>query len=137
MEEAAPLMSDEVEEDTMLTEADRAYLIAVELLLDTYPEMRLGEKLLGGERLVHGVGEVGVGEVQIQSGRGDVGVAEQALNDVDVRAPAQLARGVGVPPAVREMAPADPAPVPRAGPAWPPSSGRSVPRSARRVGPRG
>ena len=43
LEEAAPLMSDEVEEDTVLTEADRAYLTAVELLLDAYPEMRLGE----------------------------------------------------------------------------------------------
>ena len=43
LEEAAPLMSDEVEEDTVLTEADRAYLVAVELLLDAYPEMRLGE----------------------------------------------------------------------------------------------
>ncbi len=36
-------MSDEVEKHTVLTEADRAYLAAVELLLDTYPEMRLGE----------------------------------------------------------------------------------------------
>jgi hypothetical protein len=43
LEEAAPLMSDEVEEDTVLTEVDRAYLVAVELLLDAYPEMRLGE----------------------------------------------------------------------------------------------
>ncbi len=43
LEEAAPLMNDEVEEDTVLTEADRAYLAAVELLLDAYPEMRLGE----------------------------------------------------------------------------------------------
>lgn len=43
LEEAAPLMSDEVEEDTVLTEVDRAYLGAVELLLDAYPEMRLGE----------------------------------------------------------------------------------------------
>ncbi len=43
LEEAAPLISDEVEEDTMLTAADRAYLTAVELLLDAYPEMRLGE----------------------------------------------------------------------------------------------
>ena len=43
LEEAAPLMSDEVEEDSVLTEADRAYLSAVELLLDAYPEMRMGE----------------------------------------------------------------------------------------------
>ena len=43
LEEAAPLMSDEVEDDTVLTEADRAYLAAVEQLLDAYPEMRLGE----------------------------------------------------------------------------------------------
>jgi hypothetical protein len=43
LEEAAPLMSDEVEEDTVVSEADRAYLAAVGLLLDTYPEMRLRE----------------------------------------------------------------------------------------------
>ena len=43
LEEAAPLMSDEVGADTVLTEADRAYLTALELLLDAYPEMRLGE----------------------------------------------------------------------------------------------
>ncbi len=36
-------MSDEVAADTVLTEADRAYLTAVELLLHTYPEMRMGE----------------------------------------------------------------------------------------------
>ena len=42
LEQAAPLMSDEVGADTVLTEADRAYLAAVELLLDAYPEMRLG-----------------------------------------------------------------------------------------------
>ena len=43
LELASLLMSDEVEKHTVLTEADRAYLAAVELLLDTYPEMRLGE----------------------------------------------------------------------------------------------
>ena len=43
LEEAAPLMSDEVNEDTLLTEADRAYLLALEALLDMYPEMRMGE----------------------------------------------------------------------------------------------
>ena len=43
LEEAAPLMNDEMEDDTVLTAADRAYLAAVELLLDAYPEMRLGE----------------------------------------------------------------------------------------------
>ena len=43
LEDAAPLMSDEVEKHTVLTEADRAYLTAVELLLDAYPEMRLSE----------------------------------------------------------------------------------------------
>ena len=43
LEEEAPLMKDEVGEDGVLTEADRAYLTAVELLLDAYPEMRLGE----------------------------------------------------------------------------------------------
>ncbi len=43
LEEAAPLMSDEVGTETMLSEADRAYLTAVEPLLDAYPEMRMGE----------------------------------------------------------------------------------------------
>jgi len=43
LEEAAPLMSDEVDEATVLTEADRAYLAALELRLDMYPEMRMGE----------------------------------------------------------------------------------------------
>jgi hypothetical protein len=43
LEEAAPLMSEEVGADTALTEADRVYLAAVEPLLDMYPEMRLGE----------------------------------------------------------------------------------------------
>jgi len=43
LEEAAPFMNDDVGADTVLTEADRAYLAAVELLLDAYPEMRLGE----------------------------------------------------------------------------------------------
>lgn len=37
LEEPAPLMSDE------LTEADRPYLTALELLHDAYSEMRLGE----------------------------------------------------------------------------------------------
>ncbi len=43
LEEAAPLMSDEIAEDTVLTAVDRDYLTAVELLLDAYPEMRMGE----------------------------------------------------------------------------------------------
>jgi hypothetical protein len=43
LEEVAPVTSHEVEEDTVLTEADRAYLAAVEPLLDSYPEIRLGE----------------------------------------------------------------------------------------------
>jgi hypothetical protein len=43
LEEAAPLMSDGVEEGTVLTAADRSYLAAVEPLLDAYPEIRLGE----------------------------------------------------------------------------------------------
>jgi hypothetical protein len=42
LEEAAPLMTDEVGEGTVLTAADCAYLAAVEPLLDAYPEMRLG-----------------------------------------------------------------------------------------------
>ncbi len=44
IEDAAPLMSGEVEEDTVLTEADRVYLAAVEPLLDAYPELRLSEQ---------------------------------------------------------------------------------------------
>jgi hypothetical protein len=36
-------MSDEVKAASALTEADRTYLTAVELLLDAYPEMRAGE----------------------------------------------------------------------------------------------
>ncbi len=44
LEDAAPLMNDEVEEETVLIEADQAYLTAVELLLDAYPEMRMGEE---------------------------------------------------------------------------------------------
>ena len=36
-------MSDDVEEDTVLAEEDRAYLAAVEPLLDSYPEMRVRE----------------------------------------------------------------------------------------------
>jgi hypothetical protein len=43
LEEAAPLMSEEVGPDSVFTEADRVYLAAVEQLLDAYPEMRLGE----------------------------------------------------------------------------------------------
>lgn len=43
LEEATPLMSDEVGEDTVLTAADRTHLAAVEPLFDAYPEMRLGE----------------------------------------------------------------------------------------------
>jgi hypothetical protein len=36
-------MANELKEDTVLTETDRAYLAAREPLLDAYPEMRLGE----------------------------------------------------------------------------------------------
>ncbi len=43
LEEAAPLMSAEVGEGTVLTDVDRTYLVAVDPLLDAYPEMRLGE----------------------------------------------------------------------------------------------
>jgi hypothetical protein len=43
LEEAAPLTSGEIQEDTVLTEADWSYLAAVEPLLDVYPEMRMGE----------------------------------------------------------------------------------------------
>lgn len=43
LEEAAPFMSEEVGIDTVLTDEDRAYLTALELRLDMYPEMRLGE----------------------------------------------------------------------------------------------
>ena len=43
LEEAAPLMSDEMGADTVPTEADRAYLAAAEPLLYAYSEMRMGE----------------------------------------------------------------------------------------------
>jgi hypothetical protein len=43
LEDAAPLMNDEVREGTVVTGADRAYLAAAELLLDAYPEVRLSE----------------------------------------------------------------------------------------------
>jgi hypothetical protein len=43
LEAGAPLINEEVGPGTVLTEADRAYLAAVEQLLDAYPEMRLGE----------------------------------------------------------------------------------------------
>ena len=36
-------MANELGEDTVLTAADHAYLAAVELLLDAYPDMRMGE----------------------------------------------------------------------------------------------
>ena len=102
------------------------------------PRCAWASSSLGGERPLHGVGQVGVGEVQVPGRGGDVGVAEKALDDVDVHAAAQQARGVGVAPAVGKVAPGDPRPrAGAAGPAWPPSSGRSVPRSARRVAPRG
>ncbi len=42
-EEGAPLMRDEGGEGTALTPADRTYLAAVELLLNAYPEMEVGE----------------------------------------------------------------------------------------------
>ena len=115
LEEAAPLMSDEVEE------RHRAHRGGPRLPGRRRAAPRRlprdaagGVALLGGERLVHGVGEVGVGEVQVPGGRGDVGVAEEALDDVDVHAAAQEAGGVGVAPAVGEVAPETPAPVPAA-----------------------
>lgn len=43
LEEAAPLMADEPGTDAVLSAADRAYLAAVEQLLDVYPEMRMGQ----------------------------------------------------------------------------------------------
>jgi len=44
LEDAGPLMENEVGEDTVLTEADRAYLMALEGLLDMYPELRAAEE---------------------------------------------------------------------------------------------
>ena len=52
------------------------------------------------ERPVEGRKEVRVGEMQVPRGRGDVGMAHQTLDDVDLLAPAHEARGVGVTPAV-------------------------------------
>ena len=89
MEAGVPLMSEEVGEDAVLTEADRVYPPAVELLLDARPEMRRGECSLGGECLVHGVGQVGIGEVQVPRRGGNVGVAHEALDDADVSSAAQ------------------------------------------------
>jgi hypothetical protein len=43
LEEAAPVIRDEVGECIELTPADRTYLAAVELLLGAYPEMEVGE----------------------------------------------------------------------------------------------
>ena len=45
--------------------------------------------------------------MQVPRRRGDVDVTHQPLDDVDVHAPAQEARGIGVPPAVREVATGD------------------------------
>lgn len=56
LEQVAPLTRVEVGEDTVLSAADRAHHAAVELLLDAYPEMRLGDNALGGGRLVRCVG---------------------------------------------------------------------------------
>ena len=53
-----------------------------------------------GERPVNSLEEVGVREVQVPRGRGDVGMAHQALNDVDVLSPAHEARRIGMTPAV-------------------------------------
>ncbi len=63
------------------------------------------------ERLAHGVGEVGDAQVQ-EARRGEVGVTPEPLDDMDVHAAAQQARGVGVASAVREVAPRHPCPVP-------------------------
>ena len=57
------------------------------------------------KRLIDGGEQVGVGEVQIPGRRRDVGVSHQTLDDVDVHAAPDEARGVGVPPAVREVPP--------------------------------
>ena len=60
LEEAAPLMANEVEEDTVLTAPDRAYLTALELKLACTPRCGCGSSPTRGERLVHGVCHVRV-----------------------------------------------------------------------------
>ena len=47
--------------------------------------------------------EIRVREMQVPRGRRDVGMAHQALDDVDVLSPAHEARGVGVAPPVGEV----------------------------------
>ncbi len=61
------------------------------------------------ERQIYGGEEIGVRQVQVP---GHVGVAHQALHDVDVLAAAHEARGVGMPPAVWWCRLATPAEVP-------------------------
>lgn len=61
-EKAEFLGAIEDHDEVALADADRANLMARELPLDMYPEMRGGELLLGErERPVHGVSQVGVG----------------------------------------------------------------------------
>ena len=55
------------------------------------------------ERPVDGGQEVCIGQVKVARGRRDVGVAHQALDDVDVLASAHEARGVAVTPTVGEV----------------------------------
>ena len=75
--------------------------------------MRRGECSLGGECLVHGVGQVGIGEVQVPRRGGNVGVAHEALDDADVSSTAQQAGRIGVAPVVGEVATGrPPAPAP-------------------------
>ncbi len=55
------------------------------------------------ESPVDSIDEVRVREMQVPTCGRDVGMAHQALDDVDVHAPAHEARGVGVTPPVGEV----------------------------------
>ncbi len=55
------------------------------------------------ERPRDGGKEVSVRQVQIPRGRSDVGMAQQALDDVDVHAPAHEARVIGVTPPMSKV----------------------------------
>jgi hypothetical protein len=96
----------EEQDDVSLTDAVRAYLKALQAWLDVYPEMRTTEERPDSalwERPVDGGEEIGVLEMQVSRGRRDAGMAHQALDDVDVLAPAHKARGIALTPAVGEV----------------------------------
>ena len=86
LEEAASLMSDEVGETPCSARRTVSTWPPSSRSSTPTPRCGSGSSSLGGKGLVHGVGEVGVGEVQVAGRGGDVGMAEEALDDVDVDA---------------------------------------------------